>query len=58
MRAGAILPHYKGAALHDYWRSYLKFTDCQHSFCNVHHLRDLSFIVEQYGQAWAAKMKR
>ncbi|MDE0396605.1 MAG: hypothetical protein OXL96_02250 [Candidatus Poribacteria bacterium] len=38
--------------------SYLKFTDCQHSFCNVHHLRDLCFIVEQYDQTWAAKMKR
>ena len=58
MRAGGILPHYKGVALHDYWRSYLKFTDCQHSFCNVHHLRDLCLIFEQYGQAWAAKMKR
>ena len=58
MRAGDILPHYKGVAVHDYWRSYLKFSDCQHSFCNVHHLRDLCFIVEQYDQAWAAKMKR
>ena len=58
MRAGDILPHYKGVAVHDYWRSYLKFSDCQHSFCNVHHLRDLTFIVEQYDQAWAAKMKR
>ena len=58
MRAGGILPHYKGVALHDYWRSYLKFSACQHSFCNVHHLRDLAFIVEQYDQAWAAKMKR
>ena len=58
MQAGSILPNYKGVALHDYWRPYLKFTDCQHSFCNVHHLRDLTFIVEQYGQAWAAKMKR
>ena len=58
MRAGGILPHYKGVAVHDYWRSYLKFSDCQHSFCNVHHLRDLCFIVEQYDQAWAAKMKR
>ena len=58
MRAGGILPHYTGVAVHDYWRSYLKFTDCQHSFCNVHHLRDLCFIVEQYDQAWAAKMKR
>ena len=58
MQAGGILPHYKGVSVHDYWRPYLKFTDCQHSFCNVHHLRDLTFIVEQYGQAWAAKMKR
>ena len=58
MRAGGILPHYKGVALHDYWRAYLKFSDCQHSFCNVHHLRDLAFIVEQYDQAWAAEMKR
>ena len=58
MRAGDILPHYKGVAVHDYWRSYLKFSDCQHSFCNVHHLRDLTFIVEQYDQVWAAKMKR
>ncbi len=58
MRAGGVLPHFKGVALHDYWRSYFKFSDCQHSLCNVHHLRDLNFIIEQYDQAWAKKMKR
>ena len=58
MREAGILPHYKGVALHDHWPSYLKFSDCQHSVCNVHHLRELRFVVEQYEQAWAAKMKR
>ena len=56
MRVGGILPCYKGVALHDHWGSYLKFGDCQHSFCNVHHLRELLFVHEQYGQTWAEKM--
>ena len=56
MRAGGILPRYQGVALHDHWASYLQFTDCQHAFCNVHHLRELRFVFAQYGQAWAAKM--
>ncbi len=58
MRVGGIWPHFKGVALHDHWRSYLKFGDCQHSFCDVHHLRELRFVVEQYEQAWAAQMER
>ena len=56
MRAGGILPRYQGVALHDHWASYLQFPDCQHAFCNVHHLRELRFVFAQYGQAWAAKM--
>ncbi len=28
MRSGGVLPHFKGVALHDYWRSYFKFSDC------------------------------
>ena len=36
----------------------LQFSDCQHAFCNVHHLRELRFVFEQYGQAWAEKMAR
>ena len=58
MRAGGILSSYQGVAVHDHWASYLQFPDCEHAFCNVHHLRELRFVVEQYGQAWAAKMAR
>ena len=56
MRAGGILPRFTGVALHDHWASYLKFSGCQHAFCNVHHLRELLFVHEQYGQTWAEKL--
>ena len=56
MRAGGILSSYQGVAVHDHWASYLQFCGCQHAFCNVHHLRELRFIHEQYDQAWATKM--
>lgn len=56
MAAGGVLPQFQGGAVHDHWSSYLKFDNCQHYFCNAHHLRELQFIQEQYQQAWAAKM--
>ena len=56
MEAGGILPTFQGGAIHDHWASYLQFSDCQHYFCNAHHLRELAFAHEQYGQAWAADM--
>lgn len=52
-----ILPVFGGTAVHDGLRSYLSY-DCQHSLCNAHHLRELTFIHEQMGQAWAGEMKR
>ena len=58
MRAGGILSSYPGVAVHDHWASYLQFPDCQHAFCNVHHLRELRFVFEQYDQAWAEEMAR
>lgn len=52
-----ILPEYKGFAIHDYWKSYLDY-DCNHGLCNIHHLRELTFIHEELNQDWALKMKK
>lgn len=56
MKAGGILPVFKGQAVHDHLSAYLHFDACQHDFCNAHHLRELTFIEEQYQQPWAATM--
>jgi transposase len=58
MAAGEILPHFQGQAVHDHWASYLQFDNCQHDFCNAHHLRELQFITDQYQQTWAAEMSQ
>lgn len=56
MCAAGILPQFQGTSVHDHWASYLAFDNCQHAFCNAHHLRELQFMVEQYLQPWAADL--
>ncbi len=52
-----ILPAYRGVSVHDGWGSYGVYTACRQALCNVHHLRELTFLEEEYHQAWAADLK-
>jgi transposase len=60
MSSAGILTHFKGWAVHDGWRAYFNYQSepQPHALCNVHHLRELTFIEETEKRAkWATKMK-
>lgn len=51
-----VLPQFTGTAVHDGWSPYWQY-ECAHALCNAHHLRELTFVEERAGQAWAGQMK-
>lgn len=53
--AAGILPTFGGRAVHDAWSPYFGY-ECEHALCNAHHLRELTWVVEREGQAWAAAL--
>ena len=58
MTAIGIIPRYGGVIIHDCWASYLSYDHCGHGLCGAHLLRELTFIMEADGYAWAKNMKR
>lgn len=52
-----ILPGFTGTAVHDCWKTYHKYSDCNHALCNAHILRELNGISELEKQKWAKPMK-
>ena len=55
--AMGILPDYSGVSVHDGFPTYHRYTRCRHALCTIHHLRELTFLEEQYHQAWATQLK-
>jgi transposase len=51
-----IAPQFHGTSVHDALRSYGSYPFTQ-AWCNVHHLRELTFVEEELQQPWAGKMK-
>jgi transposase len=51
-----IAPKFRGTSVHDALRSYQSYTFTQ-AWCNVHHLRELTFVEEELQQPWAGQMK-
>lgn len=56
MDAIGIVTHFQGTSVHDGLQSYQSYC-CTHALCNVHHLRELTFVAEELQQPWAATMK-
>ena len=51
-----ILPEFGGVSVHDHWKPYFRYENCEHSLCGSHLLRDLTFIYEQYQQEWSNEL--
>jgi transposase len=51
-----IAPQFRGTSVHDALKSYEGYSFTQ-AWCNVHHLRELTFVEEELKQPWARQMK-
>ena len=56
LKAIGILPSFGGTSVHNGWGSYFRY-GCSHAVCNVHLVRELTFLAEEQGASWAAELK-
>jgi transposase len=42
--------------VHDHWKPYFSYAQCQHALCNEHLLRELKFLWEEQQEAWARQL--
>lgn len=53
-----IIPRYGGVTVHDCWASYFRYERSEDALCGSHLLRELEFLIDSNGYAWAKNMKR
>lgn len=53
-----ILPHFCGSLIHDHWKPYYTYPQCEHGLCNAHHVRELQWVIDNPGYVWAEVMQR
>lgn len=51
-----LLDNYNGTLVHDRFSSYFSY-QCDHSLCNAHILRDLTYVDERFNSTWAKQLK-
>jgi transposase len=56
MEEFGILRAFKGTLVHDGFAAYRAYDNCKHGLCNAHHLRELTYVDEQFAQPWAKDM--
>ncbi len=56
--AFGILSSYNGIAVHDCWKTYFTYRNCQHALCNAHILRELKFFTEQDKYLWSDRLAK
>ena len=52
-----ILPNFRGTLIHDHWKPYYTYLECDHGLCNAHHLRELEWVIDNTTFAWAKTLQ-
>ena len=52
-----ILPNFRGTLIHDHWKPYYTYQNCQHGLCNAHHVRELQWVIDNHPHTWAKSMQ-
>jgi len=53
-----IIPRYGGVIIHDCLAAYFSYDNCTNALCGSHLLRELAFVIDSNGYAWARNMKK
>jgi transposase len=56
MHALGIIGACRQWVVHDHWKPYFSYAECQHALCNERLLRELKFLWEEQQEVWARQL--